>query len=1071
MNHNNFDSTVVLIESIVSFLIADTVNAIGTGESPAAGGGRTTSYLQPVADIMTLLYSTPAQEMREYDALYKVHLHDSAGARGGASAAPSNSGNKQMQVRSNANFFGDQSGGGGPAPVAASGLTLSYWCFSSSVAMAALRRTFYRSMLLTSGTLAPLDAFERALGVPFAQKLSNAHVVSRDQVFAGVLETGPAGARLVSSFETRDNEEVRSDLGRAIAGAVRLIPDGVLVFFPSYPAMEAALVAWAREPGAPPPAPPSRTLYNAGRGGGASGGGSNSGGVAWRLEQALRRGLASGDGSVLATAVHADSILAGIQRYKPVVVEPRQSAQFAATMQRYKESVESRRGAVFFGVCRGKASEGFDFADTAARGVIVTGMPYASAMDPRVQLKRYTLNQQCAAAASSPPAQRGAAQRGSAMGLGLMSGKEWYDLSAARAVNQAVGRVIRHRRDFGAVLFCDARFAGADWRARLPAWLAPSVRVFRQFGELGAALGAFMAHAQATYAPDDAAAAAAAAAVAAGEDALAAREAFVAAAVAASAAADGQGQVQRRRKARFNWGDGGDDAGGAGGAGGAAGGIEIDAEEEADYAAWGALGGAAAAAAGARGLRAEDARALLSEAGAELQESADAAEAQTRARAQAEAEAGRKKTARSVNIFAAKNNNSNSSGSSSADGVSTAGLNRAQSQPQAQPQGPGPSKLAALLGGSRNSNPTVNLNSHSSSAVSAVSAASASSSTAASARASSEKKGTLESFFSSASSSSSNKSSSNSNSSNGTSSTRFTTHTGRNDAPPVPELSLDETRAALSVLVSSVRSLCPLRAVEAFMLAFRDARNAAAAPTGSSSGSAGEVAIVYNRMVDALMTLPEFFPRDKSAATCGSVGAGGRESSEGVTIGGFGPAYSDRKARDASASSSARAFDLLQPLRCRSQLLLRLLAVLPAGHHQTFRAAVRRAFAARAQAEADAEADVEADVEARAGASGGLGQGTLGRGLGPVLELEETARRDLAEVRRRDAEAAAAEAADAAVKAKVKAEADAQTETKTPGSGGVKTEAADGIAAKVKIEAKSEAKRVQQQESKQEQQN
>ena len=35
-------------------------------------------------------------------------------------------------------------------------------------------------------------------------------------------------------------------------------------------------------------------------------------------------------------------------------------------------------GAIFFAVCRGKVSEGLDFADAAGRAVVITGIPYAN---------------------------------------------------------------------------------------------------------------------------------------------------------------------------------------------------------------------------------------------------------------------------------------------------------------------------------------------------------------------------------------------------------------------------------------------------------------------------------------------------------------------------------------------------------------------------------------------------------------------------------------------------------------------------------------------------------------------
>lgn len=50
------------------------------------------------------------------------------------------------------------------------------------------------------------------------------------------------------------------------------------------------------------------------------------------------------------------------------------------------------KGAIFMAVCRGKVSEGLDFADINGRAVIVTGLPYPPFKDPRVVLKRKYLD-------------------------------------------------------------------------------------------------------------------------------------------------------------------------------------------------------------------------------------------------------------------------------------------------------------------------------------------------------------------------------------------------------------------------------------------------------------------------------------------------------------------------------------------------------------------------------------------------------------------------------------------------------------------------------------------------------
>ncbi|KAL8179725.1 UNVERIFIED_CONTAM: Regulator of telomere elongation helicase 1 [Gekko kuhli] len=124
-------------------------------------------------------------------------------------------------------------------------------------------------------------------------------------------------------------------------------------------------------------------------------------------------------------------------------------------------------GAVFLAVCRGKASEGLDFADKNGRGVVITGLPFPPRMDPRVVLKMQFLDE----------------MKGKNAGQGL-SGNTWYKQQASRAVNQAIGRVIRHRQDYGAIFLCDHRFANTDTKAQLPSWVRPYVKTYDNFGHV-----------------------------------------------------------------------------------------------------------------------------------------------------------------------------------------------------------------------------------------------------------------------------------------------------------------------------------------------------------------------------------------------------------------------------------------------------------------------------------------------------------------------------------------------------------------------------------------------------------
>jgi hypothetical protein len=107
-----------------------------------------------------------------------------------------------------------------------------------------------------------------------------------------------------------------------------------------------------------------------------------------------------------------------------------------------------------------------DFADKKARAVIICGIPFPPAKDPKVLIKKRILDD---------------------ARLGL-SGAEWYKQQASRAVNQAIGRVIRHRRDYGAILLCDARFGQPGNIQQLPVWVRPHVHLFRSFGDVQSGL-------------------------------------------------------------------------------------------------------------------------------------------------------------------------------------------------------------------------------------------------------------------------------------------------------------------------------------------------------------------------------------------------------------------------------------------------------------------------------------------------------------------------------------------------------------------------------------------------------
>lgn len=60
-----------------------------------------------------------------------------------------------------------------------------------------------RSVILTSGTLAPLKPLISELGIPIDVRLENPHIVTSAQVCVKIVSSGPDKERLISNYENR----------------------------------------------------------------------------------------------------------------------------------------------------------------------------------------------------------------------------------------------------------------------------------------------------------------------------------------------------------------------------------------------------------------------------------------------------------------------------------------------------------------------------------------------------------------------------------------------------------------------------------------------------------------------------------------------------------------------------------------------------------------------------------------------------------------------------------------------------------------------------------------------------
>lgn len=90
---------------------------------------------------------------------------------------------------------------------------------------------------------------------------------------------------------------------------------------------------------------------------------------------------------------------------------------------------------LFFTVYRGRNSEGINFQDDEARMVICIGMPYPKLTDIKVILKKDYLDERHKKENKN------------------FNGWKWYKEEAINAVNQSLGRLIRHKNDYG-IMIC-----------------------------------------------------------------------------------------------------------------------------------------------------------------------------------------------------------------------------------------------------------------------------------------------------------------------------------------------------------------------------------------------------------------------------------------------------------------------------------------------------------------------------------------------------------------------------------------------------------------------------------------
>ncbi|VDK31708.1 unnamed protein product [Taenia asiatica] len=358
-------------------------------------------------------------------------------------------------------------------------LSLNFWCLNPAVCMRSLAESAH-SLILASGTLAPLEALAAELGIDFPVRLEAGHVVPRQRVLASCVARGPRGVRLCATFQHQNAFVFQDEVGYLLFEACQRVPGGVLCFFPSYSLLDKMIARW-----------------------------------------------------------ELTGLMGKLAKVKCVFTEPRSSEKFDDWVAKFHDTVDLMRssspggmtGAIALAVCRGKISEGLDFADNYARLVVAVGIPFPPVKDPQIEQKRafndalftsISSSEKTPSQTNSPSPLRAlpacslmnhgrrlptikqieatdsiaGPTRRSTPGVPscILSGSDWYVAQAYRALNQALGRCIRHRNDWGVIILAEARFVEQSERylPGISRWLRNQFVAHERWSDLLADLSEFV---------------------------------------------------------------------------------------------------------------------------------------------------------------------------------------------------------------------------------------------------------------------------------------------------------------------------------------------------------------------------------------------------------------------------------------------------------------------------------------------------------------------------------------------------------------------------------------------------
>ncbi|KID81707.1 DEAD-2 domain-containing protein [Metarhizium guizhouense ARSEF 977] len=320
----------------------------------------------------------------------------------------------------------------GPVP----DVQLSYLLLSPTHAFSSIVSSA-RAVILAGGTMSPFDDYKNhlfpALADPKVTTLSCGHVIPRENLCVWTLTgTRPGGSSFEFSYQRRGDEEMVKELGLAILNICSVVPDGVVAFFPSYGYLEEVVAVWSRR----------------------ASGDKNPQTTIWDRLQTRKTVFRETKGC------SSDEVL---QEYSQAIL-----GNWGSTAG----PVKGKGGALLLSVVGGKMSEGINFSDRLGRCVMVVGLPYPNIASPEWKAKMDYIESTTLANLQDSRSDAGSKlTKDEAAARAKQAARDFYENACMRAVNQSIGRAIRHKGDYAAIVLADRRYATERIQGKLPGWI------------------------------------------------------------------------------------------------------------------------------------------------------------------------------------------------------------------------------------------------------------------------------------------------------------------------------------------------------------------------------------------------------------------------------------------------------------------------------------------------------------------------------------------------------------------------------------------------------------------------